>query len=784
MTVTPADLSVEQKVQLLAGVDNWHTAAFADPPVPAIRTSDGPAGVRGTSWTGPASASFPCGAALGATWDPVLLREVGRALGREARSKSAHVVLAPTVNLHRTPIGGRNFEFPSEDPVLTAAVAVAYIEGLQGEGVAACVKHFVGNDTEFERMTIDSVIDERTLRELYLVPFEAAVRQAGVRAVMTGYNRLNGDYCSEHPWLLADVLRGDWGFDGLVMSDWFGTHSAADSLLAGLDLEMPGPPRERGKRLLDAVVTGEVAEADLDRAVERVLALAEWTGAAATGTTEITADDPDTRAVIRRAATRGMVLLKNEEGALPLASTARRVALIGPYARFGRPQGGGSARVHPDHGDGPLAALRARGLDVVLEPGGTIAKYLPPVRGDFELALADAAGHAATLTANRLSWYWDKPPADGLDGTGFSATISGSFRPEVTGDWEFGVRAVGPATVSVDGTPVVTLSPQRGGAFFGIGSPEVRGRVALEAGREYRLDVEYPEHGDELVRGLVVGAAPVPQGDDIERAATAAAGADVAVVIVGTDDDWETEGEDRTSMDLPGDQDALVAAVATANPNTVVVLNTGSPVTMPWLAAVPAVLQLWFPGQELGDALADVLTGQAEPGGRLPLTFPVRLEDMPAGDTYPGTDGRAVYGEGLFIGHRWYEREGIEPLFPFGHGLGYTTFALRPAGVAGAPDEGVTVTVDVANTGRRAGGEVVQVYVQPPAGDPDRPLRHLAGFRRVDLDAGATTTVSVELDRRAFASWLDGAWTVPAGDYTILVGRSSRDLEVAGRVTA
>ncbi|MET0457622.1 MAG: glycoside hydrolase family 3 N-terminal domain-containing protein, partial [Ilumatobacteraceae bacterium] len=368
MTTTTADglldqLSLDQKIALLAGADAWHTAAFDDPEVPAIRMSDGPAGVRGTSWSGAASASFPCGTALGAMWDPALVEQVGRALGREAHAKSAHVLLAPTVNLHRTPIGGRNFECPSEDPVLAAAVAVAYVRGVQHERVAACIKHFVGNDTEFERMTISSEIDERTLRELYLVPFEAAVREGGVRAIMTGYNKLNGTYCSEHPWLLADVLRGEWGFDGAVVSDWFGTHSAAASLLAGLDIEMPGPPRERGERLAAAVAAGEVGERDLDVAVARLLALGEWAGAATTGTAEVTVDDPETRAVIRRGAAQAMVLLKND-GVLPVSPTTTRVALIGPYARFGRPQGGGSARVRPDHGRGPLEALEARGLDV------------------------------------------------------------------------------------------------------------------------------------------------------------------------------------------------------------------------------------------------------------------------------------------------------------------------------------------------------------------------------------------------------------------------------------
>ena len=579
-------LSIDQKADLLAGADMWHTVGFVDPPVPAIRVSDGPAGARGTSWDRGRSASFPCGSALGATWDPELIRDVGRALGREARSKSAHVLLAPTVNLHRTPIGGRNFECLSEDPVLTAELAVAYIEGLQAEGVAACVKHLVGNDTEFERMTISSEIDERTLRELYLVPFEAAVRRAGTRAVMSAYNRLNGTYCGEHRWLLTDVLRDEWGFDGVVISDWFGTHSAGASLLAGLDLEMPGPPRERGPHLHAALAAGEITEADLDRSVDRLLALAEWTGAADGRTDEVTADDPATDAVIRRAATRAMVLLKNEDAQLPLPAEVRRIALIGPHARYGRLQGGGSARVRPVLQPGPLDSLTGRGFDVSFAPGGVIDKFLPTVHGEFTVELGDG----------------ERTETDRLSLRARQATrVTGGFTPDETGPWELGVRAVGPITVRLDGATVVEIAgAQRGGSYYGLGSPEVRSVVELESGRRYELEVEYPAVPDEPFRGFTVGARPVPTGDEIERAVAAAAAADVAVVIVGTDHDWETEGEDRTSLALPGDQDELVAAVAAANPNTIVVINAGSPVTMPWLDAVPAVLQIWFPGQAVG----------------------------------------------------------------------------------------------------------------------------------------------------------------------------------------
>ena len=586
---------------------------------------------------------------------------------------------------------------------------------MQREGVACCIKHFVGNDTEFERMTISSEIDERTLRELYLVPFERAVREADVRAVMTAYNRLNGTFCGEHPWLITDVLRGEWGFDGVVMSDWFGTHSAVESLRAGLDLEMPGPPRERGPRLRAAIDAGALHERELDPAVRRLLALGEWTGAAGTGTDEVTADDAATRDVIRRAAIRGMTLLKDDGGLLPLGDAGRRVALIGPYARFGRPQGGGSARVRPDHGRGPFDALAGRGYDVVFEPGGSVAKYLPNVHGEFVVTYTDPDGASATAETSRLAWFWDGAPAEGVAFRGFGATVTGRFVPDSTGEWEVGVRAVGPVTVSLDGEPVVTIPDAlTGGAFFGMGSPEIRGAVTVEEGRSYELTVDYPGDVDERVRGLVVSAGAVPVGDHLERAAAAATGVDVAIVIVGTDDDWETEGEDRTGLALPGHQDDLVAAVVAANPNTIVVLNTGSPVTMPWLDDVPAVLQMWFPGQEIGDALVDVLTGVAEPGGRLPVTYPRRLEDTPAAATHPGRDGVARYDERLFIGHRWADREGIEPLFPFGFGLGYSTYEWMTASVAGGVDAGVTVGVTLRNTGTRDGGEVVQVYVEPP----------------------------------------------------------------------
>jgi beta-glucosidase len=779
-----AALNLDDKVRLLAGADNWHTHAL--PGVPAMRCSDGPAGVRGTSWTGPASASFPCGTALGATWDPALVREVGVALGREAHSKGANVLLAPTVNLHRTPIGGRNFECMSEDPVLTAHIAREYVLGVQSTGVAACIKHLVGNDTEHERMTISSDIDERTLREVYLLPFEVACRPvddggAGVWSMMAAYNRLNGTFCSEHAELLDEIVRGEWGWQGALISDWFGTHSAASSLRAGLDLEMPGPARERGDALLAAVLSGEVDGAYVDRSVRRLLTLFRRTGVGETPTDEVTDDSPDTREVIRRAAIAGSVLLRNDD-ALPLPDG--RVALIGPNSRRGQVQGGGSARVRANRPVALLDALTASGLAVRHAEGCSIAKRLPTLRGEFEVHYR-SGDTTATAPARQLQFLWMDDPAPGIRREQFTATIAGTFVPDVSGEWAFGLTVVGPAVLTVNGHTVVDLSePQVGGSYFGNGSPEVRGTIELAEGEPAVVHIECGSLDQAMLRGLTVGGRGPATGDPIEAAVALAADSEVAVVVVGTDADWETEGEDRVSMDLPGRQNELVQRVAAANSNTVVVVNAGSPVTMPWFDQVAAVLLVWFPGEEIGNAVADMLTGAAEPGGRLPMTIPLALEDTPAFAHYPGRDGHAVYAEGPFIGYRWYQREQRAVRAAFGSGMGYTTWQLGSPSLEGSMTDGVTVRVPVTNTGERDGSQLVQVYVQPPDGDHMRPLRTLQGFAKVVATPGATEEAVVWLPERAFSVWSVDRhdWTVPPGLYTVWVGSSSDDLQSAGTV--
>lgn len=788
-------LTLEQKVALLSGADSWHTAAV--PGVPVLRCSDGPAGVRGTSWNGPASASFPCGSALGATFDPELVEEVGRALGREARSKGAQMLLAPTVNLHRTPIGGRNFECMSEDPTLTAHLAVAYVKGVQSERVAACIKHFVANDTEFERMTISSEVDERTMRELYLVPFEAAVRPideggADVRSMMSSYNRVNGTYVADDSGLMRSLLRDEWGWDGVVVSDWFAKMDTVDSALAGLDLEMPGPTRVRGERLVRAVRDGEVDPAHVDECVTRLLRLFEWCGLFddVVAGDEVTEDSAETRAVIRRAATAATVLLVNRDvdgaPALPLA-TGRTVALVGPNSARGRIQGGGSAQVRANRPVGPLDALRSRGVDVRHAEGCRIDKRLPSLRGSFDVLYTDVHGATAEASVERLSIIWQDAPAEGLDRHHFGAEVHGTFVPDTSGEWTFGLVAAGPATLRVNGTTVVDIPTAiTGGALFGNASPELRGTIELTAGVPATVDIDLGLWESIMMRGLLVGAEPPASHDPVAAAVDAARDADVAVVVVGTNADWETEGEDRTTLELPGRQDELVRRVAEVNANTIVVVNAGSPVSMPWLDDVAAVLMVWFPGEEFGNALADVLFGDAEPGGRLPVTFPRRLADTPAYLSHPGEGGLARYDEHQFIGYRWYDAREIEPLFPFGHGLGYTSWEIVGADLSGDPTtgvtDGITVRVSVTNTGSRRGSTIVQCYVEAPSDGPRRPRRELRGFARVTADPGETTTATIWLPERAFAVWdvASQSWVVPPGVSHVLVGEHSRSLVAAG----
>ena len=828
-----AALSTEEKADLVAGEAIWTTKGFPEADIPGIGVTDGPNGARGGGLlgTGTATACIPAGAVLGATWDPELVERLGGVLGDEARAKGCRVLLAPTINLHRNPLGGRNFECYSEDPILSGLVAAAFVRGVQSRKVATTPKHFVANDSEFERNTIDSQVDERTLRELYLVPFEYAVLEGGTWGLMSAYNRLNGTFCSENEWLLTQVLRDEWGFDGFVVSDWFAVRSTAASARAGLSLEMPGPGQwyNRGP-IGEALAAGEMDEGHLDRIAGDVLRLLERTGALEGSEgcepgQENELDRPEDRALIRQAAAAGTVLVANN-GLLPLdPATAGSVAVIGPNARKAQIMGGGSATVQSYRNVSLMDALGEEypDLDVRYAQGCDIERSLialsaPMLKGKLRLEYFnghDWAGpvlHTNESGSAELVFFGE--PGPGVNPEAFSVRASGVLVADVTGEHTVGLVQLGRCRVLLDGEVVLDATEgdyDRGDDFFGMGSEVISASVQLTAGQETPIVIEYSSRDSFMLCGARVGVKSQVDRDLVAEAEEAAAAAAVAVVVVGTNADWETEGRDRDWFDLPGDQPDLIRRVAAANPNTVVVVNTGGACNLDWAGEAAGVLVAGFGGQEMGYAVADVLFGVADPGGRMAMTVPARYEHSPAYLNYPGENGVVRYGEGLYIGHRWFDARAIEPAVPFGHGLSYATFEWSAPRVSGGSDTDLTdpvvVEVDVVNTGDRAGSDVVQVYVEPPASLLHRPVRELKGFAKVHLAPGERTTARILLNRRAFAYYdpgdqsppgleigspvpagesekrADPGWYVDPGTYTIWAARSSADLVHAAEVS-
>ncbi|MDK4735136.1 glycoside hydrolase family 3 C-terminal domain-containing protein [Rhizobium sp. CNPSo 3490] len=794
------EMTLEEQVSLLSGADFWTTVPVERLGVPKIKVTDGPNGARGAGSlvAGVKATCFPVAIALGASWNPDLVRQMGVALARQAKSKGAAVLLAPTVNIHRSGLNGRNFECYSEDPMLTSELAVAYIEGVQSEGIAATIKHFAGNESEIERQTMSSDIDERTLREIYLPPFEQAVRRAGVMAVMSSYNRLNGTYTSEHQWLLTKVLREEWGFDGIVMSDWFGSHSTAETINAGLDLEMPGPARDRGEKLVAAVREGKVEAATVRAAARRMLLLLERVGAFENkpDLTERAVDLPEDRALIRRLGAEGAVLLKND-GILPLAKTSLdRIAVIGPNAASARVMGGGSAQIAAHYTVSPLEGIRAalsNANSISHAVGCRHNRLIDVFKGKITVEYFKGRGCKGTPlhveTVDKGEFFWFELPSGELDPADFSARMVMQYAPEESGQHVFGMTNAGLARLFVDGRLIVDGHDGwvRGENYFGTANDEQRGAVTLEAGRPYEIAVEYePSTANEEGINLIAvrfGVEKPLGAADIKVAVETARNADVALLFVGRDGEWDTEGLDLPDMRLPGRQEELIEKVAAANANTVVVLQTGGPVEMPWLGKVRAVLQMWYPGQELGNAVADVLFGEAEPGGRLPQTFPKALADNSAitGDpaVYPGKNGHVHYAEGVFVGYRHHDISAVEPLFPFGFGLSYSRFRWgEPRLSAGEMDpEGITVSIDVTNTGDRPGSELVQLYVRSPLAKVERPDKELRAFAKLSLEPGETGTAVMKVLPRDLA-YFDieaGAFRAEPGDYHLVLAANAAD---------
>ena len=648
--------SVEAKCALLAGRDFWSMRGIEAIGVPGLVLTDGPHGVRlqstsseelAVSANEPATC-FPTAATLASTWDPDLVERVGEALGLESRSLGVSVLLGPGANIKRTPLCGRNFEYFSEDPLLSSAMASAWVRGVQRQGVGASLKHFAANNQETLRYSVDAVIDERAMREIYLASFERAVRDAAPLTVMAAYNRVNGEYATENPFLLQHVLRDEWGWDGVVMSDWGATNDRVAGLLAGLDLQMPGMP-DAAEPLVEAVRAGTLDVAVVDSAIRRLVELAHRTEGARV---PVDVDVESHQRLAEEVAAAGSVLLAND-GVLPLEPSAR-VAVIGDFAVAPRFQGAGSSIINARRVVPAIDAIHARVASVTYAPG-------------YE---------------------------------------------------------------------------------------------------------RYAQEPDPML---------------IEQARRVAGAADVAVVFVGLPEVFETEGADREHLRLPASHDALVEAVAAANPRTVVVLSNGAPVEMPWLRKVAAVLEGYLGGQESGGAVARMLFGELEPGGRLAETFPVRwtdhpLHDLPIGPRY------SEYRESIYVGYRWFDTVDADVAFPFGHGLGYTTFAWSDVEVdrtSAAPGEEVRVRVTVTNTGARAGSDVVQVYVRPLAPPVFRPTHELAAFSKVHLAAGGSVVVELALPPRAFSHWSSQAadWVAAPGEYDVEVAASSRDVRGVVRVT-
>jgi beta-glucosidase len=804
-------MTLEEKVSLVSGIDNWRTRNINRLGIPSIKVTDGPHGCRTASDANPnetiPATCFPTGVGLAATWNTELMGRVGAAVGAETRERGCTVILGPCVNIHRQPLGGRNFESYSEDSYLSARMAVAFIKGVQEQGVGASVKHFALNNQEFERMTISSEAGERAMREIYFPSFEKAVLEAETLTVMCSYPRVNGVYSSENRWLLTDLLKQEWGFEGLVVSDWFAVHSTAPSANSGLDLEMPGPALWFGDKLSKAVKKGEVAEKQIDDMVGRILGVMQRAGVLdekRTAASKIKSL-PAHEKLALEAAEESITLLKNERNVLPLKKTIKSVAVIGPNAAKASIQGGGSAGVTPFYTVAPLEALKNKLGDkvkITYELGCPSNLFTLPLNAEY-LAAGDKNNEPGLLgeyfnnndlsgrpagtkieTRFRQRWGSDAPPFRDIKDE-FSVRWTGNFKASTTGLYKFGIATEGWCRIYI-GKKLVCSNWGENTVFDFMPSSEKTGDITMEAGRSYPIKIEFCRNPamSSVMRSLRIGCnVPVP-ADLAERAAAAAKNADAAIIFTGLTDEYESEGFDRKTMDLPKGQAELIQKVAKANPNTIVVLNNGSPVSMAsWINKIPAIIEAYFPGQECGNAIADILFGDVNPSGKLPDTFPARYEDNPAFINYPGEAGKVLYGEGIYVGYRYYDAKKLEPLFPFGHGLSYTTFKysnlkVTPEKVKG--DEKITVTMDVKNTGKRPGKEVVQLYISDIKARVARPPKELKAFSKVNLETGEAQTVTFTLDKQALSFW-DAAthqWEAEPGVFEVEVGSSSRDIRL------
>ena len=790
-------LSLDEKIDLIGGVDDFYIGQIKHIGLPSLKMSDGPIGVRNY---GP-STTFG-GIGLAATWDFDLAQRMGAVIGQDARARGVHFMLGPGVNISRSPLCGRNFEYFGEDPFLASRTAVAYILGMQSQGVSATIKHFMGNNQEFLRHDGDSIIDERTMREIYLPTFEAAVKEAHVGAIMDSYNLINGQHATQNGFLNNDVVKKEWGFEGIIMSDWDATYDGVAAANGGLDVEMPAGKFMNRATLLPAVKAGKVSEATIDDKVRRILRTAIRFGWLDREQTDLSVPLYNVAGgeVALEAARSSMVLLKNDGNLLPLDKTKiKTIAVIGPDAYPAQVVGGGSAGVRPF---GAVSYLQ--GIGDYLGSGATVY-YARGVPSLGELADAtsfsiDAAGKEPGIkleafnnaklsgepSVHRIDRHInaERSLGDGVNQNEVSARWSGYFTPSDPGEHLFFVQGPGEGggyRLYLDDKLVIDT--------WELARAQVNQiRLPLAAG-PHKIRFEYTVHwswGGPIVRVGIVRPEKVVSA----TAKALASKVDAVVLAAGFDPESESEGADRT-FQLPPAQDELIEQISAANKNTIVAITSGGAVDMnAWLDHVPVLFESWYAGQAQGTALAQLLFGEYSPSGKLPVTFERRWEDNPAHDNYypKAGDKRTEYKEGLFIGYRHFDRASVKPQFPFGYGLSYTTFAYKNLSVtpaAASGDQRVSVSFDVTNTGHRAAAEVAEVYVGEPHSIVPRPVKELKAFAKVQLNAGESRHVSLTLDRRAFAYYnvQKHDWTVDAADFNVYVGGSSAQIELTDKIT-
>ncbi|KAH7142666.1 glycoside hydrolase superfamily [Dactylonectria estremocensis] len=813
-----SQLTLTEKVSLLSGAGACSTVSLPRLDIPRLHMSDGPHGLRGGGgrfFNPPPGYQLPCATAMGATFDVDLLLQVGKLIGDEGRRKGVHVALAPTVCIQRSPLLGRGFEAFGEDPVLSGTLAARYINGIQDRKVAACIKHFAAHDQSALGLEDDVHMSQRTLREVHLLPFQIALSMSNPWGFMTAYQKINGIHVSEDVFLLQKVLRDEWHFDGLVLSDWWGTYSTSEAINAGMDLEMPGPSIWRGKQLKTAVEARKVSTRTIDNSVRRLLKMIEKTRVPAPDA-EIDGDTEQSRQTIRKAAADSIVLLKNEKNILPLSKKGDKTCgLIGELSETPATCGGGSSETTPFYISSPLDAIRGAlgGDELPYEPGCNTSRWTPLIGKGLSLpgssetgllvewfakdpsAFKEAECLYSTTTTN-TSLYFSQMTFPGVPQHHF-IRVRSTFTATKSCLYRFGLSVCGKAKLWVDGQEVVDLwtdHPKKtdDSPCFNKLSGERFFALNVAKGQKHDLviimtnETFVPPAGDMPPGGVRLGGQEVRDQDGaIEDAVRLARSVDVPILIVGLGSDYEYEASDRQDLLLPGRTNEMVRRVLEANPDTVIITQTGMPIQMPWIDSAPTLVHAWLGGQETGHAIADVLFGDINPAGRLSLTFPKRLQDTPAYLNFGKTDRSIVYGEGVFVGYRYYEKLDVSPQFYFGYGLSYTEFDYSNLVLADKFDQQendcrAEISVNITNVGNQAGSEVIQVYIGDVQADVQRPAKELKAFQKVKLAVGEKKTCKVVLDRYAVSYWSEehNQWKAEAGDFVVIVARSADPKDV------